>query len=64
MARPDDDDDEVAVPKVPVEPRGKDLTVLRANLADTKAKMQEVANEISKMLQTEQLRQAKYRKEK
>ena len=49
--------------KIPVEPNGKDLTAKRASLEHTKAKMTIVKEEIDKLLQDEQRRQAKYPKE-
>ena len=50
--------------KIPVEPNGRDLTAKRASLEHTKAKMTIVKEEIDKLLQDEQRRQAKYKEDK
>jgi hypothetical protein len=49
---------------VPVEPRGADLTRRRRNIDHAREMMQPTADEISRLLQSEQQRQEKYRKDK
>lgn len=58
---PEGDEDE---PKPPVEPNGFDLTRRRSNIDHAKEKMQKTADEITRLLQDEQRRQSKYRKDK
>lgn len=57
----DDGTDPEKVQPTPVEPNGFALTKLQKQLKDTKEKMQGVADEITRLLQQEQQRQAKYK---
>ena len=60
MGRKSEDEADEKAPTEPVEPNGFELTKKRKSQKDTWEKMQGTADEITRLLQEEQRRQAKY----